>query len=114
MVRSAAPSSVDVTKGVMASSSRRMTLFGRGWGWADRDQRLRVLRTAVAVEIVINVGAGSFKRPVALRNIDLQILNPIGGLRALIHLDPDARPIGKHLALPVQRAAAGAVAQILG
>src|SRR5262249_47742873 len=68
---------------------------------------------AVAVQEVVDPGAGPRQRAVGRRHVDLEGIDAIGRLRALVHADPDAGLI-PHLAAPQERAAAGAVAHLLG
>src|SRR5580704_7672356 len=73
-----------------------------------------MLGPAVAVEKIVDVGAGSLQRPVPLRNVGLELVYAIRSLSALVHLDPNTLLLGDYLALAVKRAAAGAVTKILG
>src|ERR1700691_4247481 len=96
------------------------------WSWAallldqrffrhivDRDQRLRVIGAAVAIEEVIDVGAGALQSAIARRNVRFQLIHTVGRFGALVDLHPNAGLLGDHLALAVGSAAAGPVAHVL-
>src|ERR1700678_3113548 len=76
------------------------------------NQRLRVLRTAVFVEQVIDVRTGAFERTVARWNIGLQFVHAVRGFGTVIDLNPDAFLLGNHFALAVESTAAGAIAHV--
>src|SRR6185503_17098651 len=87
----------------------------RGWGRdCNLNQWLGMLRTAVATQEIIDVGTGAFERPVALRDVGLELVHAIRRLRAVVHFDPDTLLFRDHLALTVKRSATRAVTKILG
>src|SRR6185503_11116205 len=87
----------------------------RGWGRdCNLNQWLGMLGPAVATQEIIDVGTGAFERPVALRNVGLELVHAVGRLRAVVHFHPDTLLFRDHLALAVKSAAARTVAQILG
>src|ERR1700722_12438527 len=79
----------------------------------NRDQRLRVIGPAVAIQKVVNVGTGALQSTIARRNVHLQLVHAVGRLGALIHLHPDAGLLGDHLALAVRSAATRSIAHVL-
>src|SRR5580698_5823867 len=93
--------------------SQRLHRFRRWLQITDRDQRLWMFRPAVFIEQIIDVRTGAFERPIARRNISLQLVHSMGCLRPVVHRNPNARLLRDHLALAVEGPATWAVAQVL-
>src|SRR5206468_7448499 len=70
-------------------------------------------RPAVALEKVVDPGAGALERPIRGRDVLRERLDAAGRLRALVHAHPDAGPI-HHFAAAEPGAAARTVAHLLG
>src|SRR6266446_10513947 len=70
-------------------------------------------RPAVALEEVVDPGAGALERPIRGRDVLRERLDAAGRLRALVHAHPDAWPV-HDLAAAEPGTAARTVAHLLG
>src|SRR5262245_63786967 len=70
-------------------------------------------RAAVAIEEVVEPGAGALERAGGGRHVGEQVADPAGGAGPLVHPDPDARLVGHDLAAPEVSAPARTVPELL-
>ena len=70
-------------------------------------------RTAVAVQEVVDPGAGALERAIGRRHVDRQLVEAPPGAGSRLHAHPDARLVD-HLAAPEIGAATRAIAEVLG
>src|SRR5207244_3088352 len=71
-------------------------------------------RPTVTIEEVVDPRAGVAQPAIGRRHVDLETVERVPDLRAIVHGDPDARLVGNDLAASLIRPAARSVPELLG